>query len=229
MQLTLQAESVGNIQLIRCHGRLVVGEELHHFQQEFERHSLGTKKFVLHMGGVRFMDSGGLGALVRLAGVMRSYHGDLKLCEVSPPVFQILETTALLHVFHTYESEQEAINAFFHRHGADGLRTLGMGEKILCVDTSLDLLAYLHALLKRSGFQSYTTGSLADANTLIVATKPVAIVCGPGLLANDFALQSLRQTAPHTRFMYLESDFSAEDAAAAGMHFVEDLRVLLNS
>jgi len=229
MQLTLQSENFGNVQLIRCQGRLVVGEEVQYLQREVERYTLETKQFVLQIAGLKFVDSGGLGALVRIAGTLRSHRGDLKLCQASPFVLQMLETTALSKVFRTYASEQQAINAFSERHESPATLTLGLGESVLCVDPSLDLLAYLNALLKRSGYQAHTTNSVASARMLVQATKPAAIVCGPGLLANEFALASLKEFAPKARFLTLPSNFSMTDAASAGTTFVEDLRALLNS
>jgi anti-sigma B factor antagonist len=229
VQLTLQSESVGNVVLIRCQGRITSGDEVRALQQEVEKNTLETKKFVLQMAGVKFVDSGGLGAMVRLAGVLRAGHGDLKLCEISPFVLQVLEATSLTRVFRTYASEKEAVDAFFLRAESLGATTLGLGEKVVCVDPSLDLLAYLNALLKRSGYEVFTTHSLADAKTFMKAMKPKGVVCGPGLQANEFAMESLRQAAPHAQFLMLAPDFSTTDASHAGLDLVERLRALLNS
>jgi anti-anti-sigma factor len=214
--------------VIRCAGRIVTGKETELLQQEIEKHTLETKKFVLHMEEVKFVDSGGLGAMVRLAGVLRFYHGDLKLCLLSPFVHQVLEATALLKVFQTYATEKEAVDAFVegaHQHSAASSRA---GAKIFCVDTSVDLLAYLSALLKRSGYEVTTAHRLADAKILLKAMKPDAVVCGPGIHADEFAMENLRHSARNAKFVMLPVDFSTKDASHAGADLVEELRAHLN-
>jgi anti-sigma B factor antagonist len=228
MQLTLHSQKMGKVVVIRCEGRIVTGVETKTLQQEIEKHTQETKKFVLQMAEVKYVDSGGLGAMVRLAGTLRAHHGDLKLCQLSTFVHQVLEATALLKVFHTYPSEKEAVDAFLEGPQHHGAATSGTGAKIICIDPSLDLLAYLNALLKRSGYEVLTTHRLSDARTLVKATNPGAIVCGPGLHADEFALDSLRATAPNAQFLMLASDFSTKDASHAGADLVERLRALFN-
>jgi anti-anti-sigma factor len=226
MQLALQSQKSGNVVVIRCQGRIVTGDEVRSLQQEIEKHTLETKKFVLHTAEVTYVDSGGLGALVRLAGVLRASRGDLKLCQLSPFVRQVLEATTLHKVFHTYASEKEAVDAFLEGPRSPAAPSSGSGAKVVCIDTSNDLLAYLNALLKRSGYEVLTTQNLSDAKTLVKATKPGVVVCGPGLRANQIAIENLRQAAPTAQFLMLASDFSTTDASQAGLDLVDRLRAL---
>ncbi len=228
MQLTLKSRLVDKVMVIRCEGRIIAGAESQSLQQEVEKYTLETKKFVMQLAGVNFVDSSGLGSLVRLAGVLRAHHGDLKLCELSPFVRQVLEATALHKVFHVYASEQEAMDAFLDGPQQHGTATTGLGAKIMCVDKSIDLLAYLNALLKRSGYEVITTHNLSDAKRLAKATNPSVLVCGPGLHADEFALENLRHSAPEAKFLMLSSDFSTADASHAGTDLVERLRALVN-
>jgi anti-anti-sigma factor len=228
MQLTLKTERMGKVMLIRCSGRIVTGIETKTLQEEIEKHTLETKKFVLHMAEVKYVDSGGLGAMVRHAGVLRAHHGDLKLCEMSPFVQQVLQATNLLKVFHTYATEKEAVDAFLEGPAHHAAATSGQGARIICVDTSTDLLAYLNALLKRSGYEVITTHNLSDAKRLAKVTSPHVVVCGPGLHADEFALEGLRHAAPKAEFLMLPADFSTTDASHAGAHLVERLRTILN-
>lgn len=214
--------------LIRCQGRIIAGAEVQALQQEIEKHTLETKKFVLHMAEIKFVDSSGLGAMVRHAGVLRAHHGDLKLCEVSPFVTQVLEATALHKVFHTYRTEKEAVEAFLDGPHAHATNSAGSGAKVMCVDTSVDLLAYLNALLKRSGYEVLTTHNLSDAKRLAKVTRPNVVVCGPGVHADDFAMEGLRESARDAQFLMLPSDFSTTEASHAGKDLVDRLSTLIN-
>jgi anti-sigma B factor antagonist len=106
MRLTLQSQKIAGVAVIRCQGRLVVGEEVGALQIEIEKHILETKKYVLQLGEVSYVDSGGLGALVRLVGTLRAQHGDVRLCQVSSFVQNVLQATNLLGVFPIYATEQ---------------------------------------------------------------------------------------------------------------------------
>ncbi len=112
MQLTLASHKSGNVAIIACSGRIVTGEETRALQFEVEKLTLGSKNVVLDLAGVAFIDSGGLGALVRLRGILRANHGDVKLCNTSPFVHKVLEATNLLQIFQTFNSEHDAIRAF---------------------------------------------------------------------------------------------------------------------
>ena len=115
MQLTLQSHNVGEVVVVRCRGRIVSGDEVRFLQLELDKLTELTKNVVLQLAEVSYLDSGGLGALVRIFGVLRAAGGDLKLCQLSPFVDQVLQATNLLNVFHPYASEKEAIEAFSAR------------------------------------------------------------------------------------------------------------------
>jgi hypothetical protein len=53
--------------------------------------------------------------------------------------------------------------------------------KILYVDTSPDLLAYVSALLKRAGYEVFTSRYLGEALTLAKVIKPNVVICGAGV------------------------------------------------
>lgn len=228
VDLALQSQKLGNVVVIRCQGRIVHGDEVRHLQQEIEKYTYGTKNFVLQMASVEYVDSGGLGALVRLAATLRSGRGDLKLCQLSPFVQQVLEATTLLKVFRTYPSEKEALDGFIEAPHAHGVASSGTGAKVFCIDTSLDVLSYLSALLKRSGYEVQTSHSLSDAKVLLKAAKHAVVVCGPSMHANEFAMENLRHSAPGAQFLMLPSDFSTTHASHAGADLVGRLRALFN-
>ena len=68
----------------------------------------GRRYFVVDLGKVSFVDSAGLGALVRLYKRVRLGEGDVRLANVSPGVMQVLDLTRLSRVFDTFPTSQEA-------------------------------------------------------------------------------------------------------------------------
>ena len=52
----------------------------------------------LELSGLRFVDSTGLGVLVRARQRLRSDGGELRLCNASRPVARVLDITGVAHV-----------------------------------------------------------------------------------------------------------------------------------
>jgi anti-sigma B factor antagonist len=227
MHLSLQSTLIAGVAVIRCHGRIVVGDEVRSLQQEVEKHRLETKKYVLQLAEVSYVDSGGLGALVRLAGMLRAHHGDVKVCQVSPFVLNVLKATNLVGVFPIYSTEQEALASFAQRPAPRQEHAWSANTKVLCIDPSSDLLAYMAAVLKPAGFEVKTTCYLADASTLLTAMKPRAVICGPGVQSATAAFEKFRRLDPRIQFLMLPSDFHTSDASNAGLDLVTRLQSLL--
>lgn len=229
MELSLQNQKIHDIVVIRCQGRIVVGAEISLLQNEPEKLTKLTKKVVLQLEEVSFIDSVGLGALVRQFGMLRAHGGDLKLCQVSPFLLQVLQVTNLLRVFPIYALEAEAMQAFskgpqFHEE------TFGTSKtRIVCIDPSHDLLAYLSALLKRSGYEVVTTRNPSDALLLVRVTKPQVLICGSGMRTNESAMKAFTEIKPKVQLLFLPADFSTGEAGQAGIDLVNQVRLLLPS
>ena len=72
----------------------------------------GTKRFVLHLERVDFIDSSGIGELLRSHFVVRQSAGDLKLAHVHPKVMDVLRISHMDTVFEIHPGEEEALRAF---------------------------------------------------------------------------------------------------------------------
>ncbi len=227
MQLTLEHHDTGDAIVIRCRGRIVTGEEAKLLQAEVEKRTILTKNVVLQLADVSYIDSGGLGSLVRLLGVLRSARGDLKLCQPPPFVVQVLRATNLLSVFHPYESEAEAVEAFSVRQRAPKEDTQAFDARIVCVDSSLDLLAYLRVLLQRSGYEVFTTQYASDAAMFAKGATKSIVICGPGIQTNSIAIEKL-QGVPKAKLLRLPADFSTSQAHQAGPELLNQVRSLLS-
>ena len=236
MRLTLQSQTTDEVVVIRCRGRIVAGAEAEALQVELERQTqipgtnlLTVKWVVLQLAEVDYIDSSGLGTLVRLFNALRAAGGSLKLCQVSPLVLKVLQVTKLLSILPTHSSEEEAIEAFYSLspNEAGGLSR----TKIICMDTSGDLLAYVRALLASSGYEVHTASNLADAKSLVSAMQPKLVICGPGMLelpTGEAVVEGFRQR-PNVQILRLPSDFSTAEAGQAGIDLVSRVQSLLTT
>ncbi|SRR5581483_9881758 len=73
-----------------------------------ERLRAGAQYFVIDLSAVRFVDSAGLAALVRLYRRVRIGEGDVRLAQVPPTVMSVLELTRLNRVFDIFPTAADA-------------------------------------------------------------------------------------------------------------------------
>jgi len=72
----------------------------------------GEQNYVLDLGDVPFMDSSGLGIMVKIFKRIRIGDGDVKLASPTPAIMNILRLTRLERVFDIYEEQEAAVTSF---------------------------------------------------------------------------------------------------------------------
>jgi anti-anti-sigma factor len=72
----------------------------------------GTKKVVINMKGVSYIDSSGMATLVELLQKVKSSEGDLKLAEAPDKVKEILDMVRLKDIFDFEDTEEKALGSF---------------------------------------------------------------------------------------------------------------------
>ena len=112
MQLKITTRTVDGILIVDLSGRIVFGEESAALRDTVKSLIAQHKKIILHLGGVSYIDSGGLGTLVALYTTARNAGSAIKLTNLTQRVGDLLQVTKLLTVFEVYESEGKAIESF---------------------------------------------------------------------------------------------------------------------
>jgi anti-sigma B factor antagonist len=72
----------------------------------------GKKKILLNLADVPYIDSAGLGEIVRTYTTVSRQGGQLKLVNLTKRITDLLMITKLLTVFETFEVEQDAIKSY---------------------------------------------------------------------------------------------------------------------
>jgi anti-sigma B factor antagonist len=101
---------VGEVSVVEISGRITQGEGSVMLRQIVnELLDKESKKILLHLGEVHYIDSSGMGELVRIYTSVRNQGGELKLVSPSKRVQDLLEMTRLNAVFRIDDSESAAI------------------------------------------------------------------------------------------------------------------------
>ncbi len=229
MLLQIRSRMVGDVGVMHCSGRIVAGSEVQALHDHLHMGLKETPVIVVHLGEVTFVDSSGLGMLVRLLTSARSQGGDLKLCAVPEMLSRTLRMTNLHTVFESYNSEEEAIAAAYQRPNARPSESAIPSRTVLFFDESADVLAYVRELLRRAGCAVVTTRMLADAQVLLKATRPSLVLLGPTVAkVRERDTQELfRKIAPQIPICVLQEDFSTQDPGEAGVRLLEKVRNIL--
>jgi anti-sigma B factor antagonist len=222
MPLRLDSRPVGDVIVVQCAGRITAGADVHSLQAQLEKVLPRHHDVVLQLERVDFVDSSGLGALVRLVSTARTNGGDLKLCALQQQVRKTLEITNLLSLFETYDSEAEAIVAAYlgSRYSRD---KSGGKQHILCVYDSADVRALLGEVLCRAGHNAVTTGNVYDAQILLKATKAKLVILGANMQSVHGAStrKAMEEIDPTVSLLVLDEDFAAQDPGKATARLLE--------
>ena len=70
------------------------------------------RKVILNLEGVPYIDSAGLGEIVRTYTTVSRQGGSLKLLNLTKRITDLLSITKLLTVFETYDNEADAVRSF---------------------------------------------------------------------------------------------------------------------
>ena len=72
----------------------------------------GNKKLVVDLGGVNYINSSGIGALVSIYSSYTNNGGKIKLCRIGKNIHNVFVITKLTSVFDVEETREEAIKKF---------------------------------------------------------------------------------------------------------------------
>jgi anti-sigma B factor antagonist len=104
---------VGDVVLLDLHGKILIGEGDDALREAVTKLAdAGKTKILLNLADVPYVDSAGLGEIVRTYTTVSRKGGKLKLLNLTKKIQDLLSITKLLTVFETYESESEAVRSY---------------------------------------------------------------------------------------------------------------------
>jgi len=184
------------------------------------------RAIVLHLGEVAFIDSSGLGTIVRTLTSTRQAHGDLKLCDVPEHVQKVLELSHLTKLFDSHESEDHAVAAFY-RAPVQTEKHVTTGKSVLCIDRNADVVTYVRELLRRDGYDVHTSNNLRDGLILMRVTRFDLLLVGAELTGSPATEKSFRDACAAVPVVELGADFSTLEAGEAAQVLLQRIATCL--
>lgn len=113
MGFQLSTREVDRVMVVDAVGRLTLSDSRTQLRDLIHVSAgNGHKKFLLNLAGVEFVDSDGMGELVRCYSIVRQKGGEMKLVNVNKRVHDLLQLTRLNTLFEIYSEERAALEAF---------------------------------------------------------------------------------------------------------------------
>jgi anti-sigma B factor antagonist len=111
--MQIDQRAVGDVMVLDLKGRITMGEGDELLKDKVNSLvNQGHKKIVLNLADVPYIDSAGLGEIVRTYTTVSRQGGSLKLLNLTKRITDLLSITKLLTVFETFDSENEAVRSF---------------------------------------------------------------------------------------------------------------------
>lgn len=111
--MKITERSVGGVTVLDLDGKIVLGEGDDVLADKVsEVVGRGDRKVLLNVARVPYVDSAGLGELVRCHTRLAKVGGHIKMLHLTARLQDLLQITKLVTVFETFESEEQAVSSF---------------------------------------------------------------------------------------------------------------------
>ncbi len=111
--MKIATRKVGDVVVLDLEGKILIGDGCQEMRDAIcSSLDAGNNKILLNLSGVSYMDSTGLGEVIRNYKTVIDKGGKLKLLNLTSRIRDLMSMTKLLTVFEVFESEQEALKSF---------------------------------------------------------------------------------------------------------------------
>jgi len=111
--MKIEMRTIGDVRILDCSGKITLGEGTMTVRNTvLDILKDGGKKIIVNLADVNYIDSSGIGELVRTYITVSSGGGQLKLLSLTKKIQELLQITKLLTVFQVYDSESAALASF---------------------------------------------------------------------------------------------------------------------
>jgi anti-sigma B factor antagonist len=111
--MQIEERVVNDVTILDLKGKITLGEGDEALREKINNLiSQNKKRILLNLAEVPYIDSAGLGEVVRTYTTVSRQGGQLKLVNLTKRITDLLSITKLLTVFEAFESETEALKSY---------------------------------------------------------------------------------------------------------------------
>ena len=111
--MQIEERTIGDVTVLDLKGKMTLGEGDELLKDKVNSlMNQGRKKILMNLGEVPYIDSAGLGEIVRTYTTVSRQGGTMKLVNLTKRITDLLSITKLLTVFETFDNESEALKSY---------------------------------------------------------------------------------------------------------------------
>jgi anti-sigma B factor antagonist len=111
--MQIEERVVNDVTILDLKGKITLGEGDEALREKINNLiSQNKKRILLNLAEVPYIDSAGLGEVVRTYTTVSRQGGQLKLVNLTKRITDLLSITKLLTVFEAFDSETEALKSY---------------------------------------------------------------------------------------------------------------------
>ncbi len=111
--MDIELRSLGQVKLVKLRGRLNLGDSVDRLRDTLaDLMSSGDTRVVLDLSEVPWIDSSGIGLLVKILTSAKQKGGSIKLLNPSKFTVQTLKMICLLDLFEVFDDQERAVASF---------------------------------------------------------------------------------------------------------------------
>jgi anti-sigma B factor antagonist len=111
--MKIEKRKNGDVTIFDLKGKILIGEGIDELREAInDSIKANEKKLILNFNQVPYLDSTGLGEVVRSYTTLKKEGGLVKIVNLTQKVRDLLSVTKLITVFETFEDEDKAVNSF---------------------------------------------------------------------------------------------------------------------
>jgi anti-sigma B factor antagonist len=111
--MKIEKRKNGKVTILDLKGKILSGEGIEELRQTIDSTiKQDEKQLVLNFAEVPYLDSTGLGEVVRSYTTLKKAGGTIKIANLTNKVQDLLSVTKLITVFETFQNENDAVKSF---------------------------------------------------------------------------------------------------------------------
>jgi len=111
--MQIEERNIGDVVVLDLKGKITLGQGDELLKDKVNSLvNQGHRKIVLNLADVPYVDSAGLGEIVRTYTTVSRQGGSMKLLNLTKRITDLLAITKLLTVFETFDIESDAVRSF---------------------------------------------------------------------------------------------------------------------
>ena len=111
--MQIEERTIGDVVVLDLKGKVTLGQGDELLKDKVNSLvNQGHRKILLNLADVPYVDSAGLGEIVRTYTTVSRQGGSIKLLNLTKRITDLLSITKLLTVFETFDAESEAVRSF---------------------------------------------------------------------------------------------------------------------